>query len=172
MRVLRIELLATLHASSPSVKFETEDVRRQFYLEVDGLIPEITEVSRRRIVSLFPSDYSVFVRMTLQPEVDTAKILIWVDDPTIRWPAGLLARRAWKLSVPVLSHALTETFEQRIQGISLQIERSNARITSLAPMRIWSDPIVLILGIFSLTSIFWLYLIPLILARLTGAQAP
>jgi len=172
MRVLRIELRATLVANNPSVRFDTEGVHRQFYEEMAGLIPELTEVSRKRIASLFPSDYSVFVRMTLQPEADSANIRIWVDDPTIRWPAGLLARRAWKLSVPVLSHALSDTFEQRIQGISMQIERSNACITSLAPMRIWSDPVVLIFGIFGLTTVFWLYLLPMAIARLAGTPAP
>ena len=172
MRVLRIELRASLHANSPSIKFQDEEVRRRFYDEMDGLIPELTEISRRRIASYFPADYSVFVRIKFEPAADTANIVIWVDDPTIRWPAGLLARRAWKLSVPVLSHALSETFDQRIQGVAMRFERSSARITSLAPMRIWSDPIVLIIGVFGATTLFWLFLLPLLLARATGAVGP
>ena len=172
MRVLRIELRALLRANSPSVRFDDEDVQRQFHQELDGLIPELTELSRRRIASYFPADYSVFVRITHEPAGNTANILVWVDDPTIRWPAGLLARRAWKLSVPVLSHALSDTFEQRIDGVSLQFERSNARITSLAPMRFWSDPVVLIIGVFVLTTLLWLYGMPFLLTRITGAASP
>ena len=172
MRVLRIELRASLRANGPSVRFEDEDVRRQFYHEMDGLIPELTETSRKRIASYFPADYSVFVRITFEPATNTANILIWFDDPTIRWPAGLLARRAWKLSVPVLSHALSETFEQRIQGVAMHFERTNARIISLAPMRIWSDPIVLTIGVFGATTLFWLYGLPLVLTKIAGTAGP
>jgi len=166
MRILRIELRGQLRSTNPNVRLDSEEVRGQFYHEMDGLIPDLSELSRKRIASYFPADYSVYVRMTVQPDVDAVKILIWVDDPTISWPAGLLARRAWRLSVPVLSHALIETFEQRIQGVSMQIERSSARITSLAPMRFWSDPIVLTLSVFALTTILWLYLMPLLLPKL------
>jgi len=171
MRVLRIELRASLRATSPSVRLEDEDVQRQFHHELDGLIPELTETSRRRISSYFPTEYSVFVRIMHETAANTAKILVWVDDPTIRWPAGLLARRAWKLSVPVLSHALSDTFEQRIDGVYLKFERSNARIASLAPMRIWSDPVALIIAVFALTTLFWLYGLPLLLTKVLSTAA-
>lgn len=172
MRLLRIEMRAHLQPTNAHMKIETADLRERLHQELSALIPEISEQSRQRIASYFPGDYSVFVRMVPDPETNTVKVLIWVDDPTIRWPAGLLARRAWKLSVPVLAHAVSETFDQRFQGIAMQIDRTQARVSSFAPVRIWNDPLFLAAFSFVAASALWLYLVPITVERLVGVAGP
>jgi hypothetical protein len=168
VRILRIQLNGQLRPTHPGIKLENKDVRQQFCKEMDGLLTELTEAIRKRIASYFPEDYSVFVRFLMAPESDSAKVLVWVDDPTIRWPAGLLSRRAWKLSVPVLAHAVSEAFAERIQGIALDIDRSHSRVSSLAPMRFWSDPFVIGIGVTALVSAAWLYFVPIVATKIAS----
>jgi hypothetical protein len=168
MRILRIQLNGYLRPTHPGVKLENKDVRQQFHKEMDALLTELTEAIRKRIASYLPEDYSVFVRFLLAEEADSAKVLVWVDDPTIRWPAGLLSRRAWKLSVPVLSHAISESFAERIQGIALDIDRSDSRVSSFAPMRLWSDPVVIGLGVTALASAVWFCFLPIVLTKIAS----
>jgi hypothetical protein len=172
MRILRFELLGRLKATHPGIKLESQDVRQQFHREMEGLITELTEAMRKRIAAYLPADYSIFVRMVLPPTGEATIVMVWVDDPTIRWPAGLLSRRAWKLSVPVLSHAISETFAERIQGVALSIDRRDARVSSYAPMRIWSDPLFGIFAAGSLVTLFWLYVFPLIVTKVASVPIP
>jgi hypothetical protein len=166
MRILRIQLSGRLRPTHRGIKLENKDVRRQFHREMEALLPELTEAIRKRIASYFPEDYSVFVRFLMAEESDSAKVLVWLDDPTIRWPAGLLSRRAWKLSVPVLAHAIREAFAERIEGIALDFKRSASRVSSLAPMRIWSDPVMIGLGVTVLVSAVWFYFVPTVLTKI------
>jgi hypothetical protein len=172
MRILRIQLNGHLRPTHPGIKLENKDVRQQFRKEMDALLTELTEAIRKRIASYLPEDYSVFVRFLLAEDTASAKVLVWVDDPTIRWPAGLLSRRAWKLSVPVLSHAISESFAERIQGIALDVERSQARVSSFAPMRIWSDPLIIGLSAAALASALSFYFLPIVLTKIASVPFP
>lgn len=166
MRLLRIELTGHFQSSSPSVSLESEPVRAQLLREIEHLGPELAEGCRQRVASYFPSDYTVFVRMVPDIERAGARFLVWIDDPTIGWPAGLLARRAWKLSVPVLSHALADAFASRLNGVRLVVDRDRARIVSLAPRRLWSDPLVLFITAATCAVLTMTVVIPLIRDRL------
>ena len=84
------------------------------------------------------------------------------DWPNVRWPAALFARRAWALSIPILSHIIKEKFEERVQSVSMQIDDKKARITSFAPIRGGNDPVILTAGVLILSGGFW-YLVNWIL---------
>jgi hypothetical protein len=69
---------------------------------LDALKEELGESVRRRAVDYFPSGYTVFVRFFFWIDDNRAKVILWIDDPTVAWPSGLLARRAWRLSIPIV----------------------------------------------------------------------
>lgn len=165
MRMMRFEFTATVKSLSPGISLEPANVRRQFFQELQEIVPELTELCRRRIASYFPADYSVFVRIALAPDTGGIRFVIWIDDPTIRWPAGLLARRAWKLSVPVLAHAVSDAFAERLQGVQVIVDRQAARITALAPRRIWSDPVVMTVMAAAASAVAILYVLPPVVTR-------
>ena len=172
MRLLRIDLRGQLRPTDQSFNLDTEGVRPQLYHELETMLPDLTELTRRRIATYFPPEYTVFVRHSFDQKTDSGRLDIWVDDPTISWPAGLLARRAWKLSVPILAHVASETFAERIQGVALLIDRSKTRIASLAPARLWSDPIVVAVATFALTTLLWWLLWPRIDALWVPVPVP
>jgi len=155
MRILRIELPAWLKANNTQINLKSEAVREQLRREMEALKGELSEIIRERANAYFPSEYTVFVRMYFEAGTNRASTTVWVDDPNVRWPAALFARRAWALSIPILSHIIKETFEERVQSISLDINEKKARIDSFTPLRGWSDPIVLTVIILALSGGFW-----------------
>ncbi|GBF28270.1 hypothetical protein MnTg02_03334 [bacterium MnTg02] len=155
MRILRIDLPASLKSNNAQINLSSGAVREQFRREMDSLKDELSEIIRHRASAYFPSDYTVYVRISFLPETNGAKTIIWVDDPNVRWPAALFARRAWALSIPILSHIIKETFEERVQSVSMQIDDKKARITSFAPIRGWNDPVILTAGVLILSGFFW-----------------
>ncbi len=95
---------------------------------------------------------------------------LWIVDPTVRWPAGLLTRSAWKLFVPLLSHVVRDTTVERFQGVEVEMLEKDARVTVLAPTRSWRDPVILSLTVFALTTALWLYVVPFVQSHL-GVEA-
>jgi hypothetical protein len=121
MRLLKIELSATLSSSDPDISLTSDTLREQLHRELTALQNELAEEVRRRAISYFPSEYTVFVRFFFWFDDNKAKVILWVDDPTVRWLSGLFARRAWKLSVPIVAHIVKETFEARVKSIRIDI---------------------------------------------------
>ncbi|MGH6816140.1 MAG: hypothetical protein ACREC6_10570 [Hyphomicrobiaceae bacterium] len=158
MRILKIEMKATLQSNDPQISLGSDVLREQLFREMNGLRYELGERIRQRAAAYFPPEYSVFVRIAFARQESTATIHMWIEDPTIGWPAGLLARRAWKLSVPILAHVVKDTFQAGVQNVEMQITDGDASITAFAPTRGWLDPIVLTTLVVVASSIYWSYL--------------
>jgi hypothetical protein len=97
-------------------------------------------------------------------------VILWIDDPTVRWPSGLFARRAWKLSIPIVTHIVKETFEARVKSIRIDIDEKKARVASLAPVRGWNDPVILAVIVTLVSAGYWLVVHPWIWAWLARTQ--
>jgi hypothetical protein len=170
MRILKIELPATLTSSDPDVSLASDLLREQLHRELEALRIELAEDVRRRAASYFPPDYTIFVRFFFRVEDNRAAVILWIDDPTVRWPGGLFARRAWRLSVPIVAHIVKESFEERIKSIRMDIHEKKARVVSLAPLRGWLDPVILTVIVTLISAGYWLLVHPWIWAWLTGGK--
>ena len=168
MRIFKIELPAAFASIDPNVSLASDGLREQLYRELDAVKDELAEGVRRRAATYFPSDYTVFVRFLFPADDPRACVTIWVDDPTVRWPSGLFARRAWSLSIPIVTHIVKETFEARVRSVRIDIDSRRARVASLAPARGWLDPVILTVIVAVLSAGYWLIAHPWIWARLTG----
>jgi hypothetical protein len=170
MRILKIELPATLTSSDPDVSLASDLLREQLHRELEALRTELAEDVRRRAASYFPPNYTIFVRFFFWVEGNRAAVILWIDDPTVRWPGGLFARRAWRLSVPIVAHIVKESFEERIKSIRMDIHEERARVVSLAPLRGWLDPVILTVVVTLTSAVYWLLVHPWIWAWLTGGK--
>jgi hypothetical protein len=90
--------------------------------------------------------------------------------PTVRWLSGLFARRAWKISVPIVTHIVNETFEARVKSIRIDINEKKARIASLAPARGWLDPVILSVIVTLMSAGYWLVVHPWMWAWLSRSR--
>ena len=133
MRILKIELPATLTSTDPDVSLASDSLREQLRRELDALKDDLGEDVRRRVSTYFPSHFTIFVRFFFGENDNSAKVILWIDDPIVRWPSGLFARRAWRLSVPIATHIAKETFEARVKSIGITFNEKRARVVSLAP---------------------------------------
>ncbi len=171
MRVIKIELPAALTAADPNISLASDDIRAQLFKELKALDTELSETVRQKAKAYFPDSYSVFVRTLLSPDKVTTTSELWIVDPNIGWPAGLLTRRAWALFIPILAHVVREAMSSRFEGVNFEMKEEAAKITVLAPARAWHDPIVVALAVLAMTTLFWLYVYPLLtpsLGSVTG----
>jgi hypothetical protein len=158
MRVIRMELIAKLRSEDKSISLASDELRKILFQQLESMDLEITDVIRQRASSYLPANYSVFARTHLEPEGSVATTELWIVDPTIRWPFGLLTRSAWKLLAPLLAHVVRESFESRLQNVSLDVDPNNIKVMALTPTRTWRDPMLLSILMVILTSAYWLYL--------------
>jgi hypothetical protein len=158
MRILKIELPATIASVDPDVSLASDLLREQLRRELDALKEELGESVRQRAVAYFPSDYTVFVRFSFWVDGSRANVTVWIDDPTVRWPSGLFARRAWKLSIPIVSHIVAEVFQARAKSIRIDVDEKRARIVSFAALRGWQDPAILAVAVVLISTLYWLFL--------------
>ena len=161
MRIIKLDLPATFRSSDPEISLVSDEIRKQFFGELGRMDQELSEYVRMRAAGYLPPSYSVFVRTQLQPEKTGTLTQLWIVDPTVRWPAGLLTRSAWKLFVPILSLVVRDTVMERFQGVEVDMQEKEARVTVLAPTRSWRDPVILSVVVFLLTSLLWWFVIPL-----------
>ncbi len=171
MRVIKIELPSVLTAADPNISLASDDIRAQLFKELKALDTELSETVRQKAKAYFPESYSVFVRTLLSPDKVTTTSELWIVDPNIGWPAGLLTRRAWTLFIPILAHVVREAMSSRFEGVNFEMKEDQAKITVLAPARTWHDPVVVALAVLALTTAFWIYIHPLLtpsLATVTG----
>lgn len=168
MRIIKLDLPATYRSADPEISLVSDEIRKQLFKELERMDYEISEYIRQRASGYLPSNYSVFVRTQQRPEKTGAVTELWIVDPTVRWPAGLLTRSAWKLFVPLLSHVVRDTTLERFQGVEVEMQEKDARVTVLAPTRSWRDPVILSLAVFTLTTALWLYVVPFVQSHLGG----
>ncbi|HXF55762.1 MAG TPA: hypothetical protein VNK52_16735 [Hyphomicrobiaceae bacterium] len=168
MRVIKIELQALLSSADPSISLASDELRGQLFREIQAAYPEISERIRQRARSYFPDSYSVFVRTQGQPDRAAMVTDLWVVDPTIRWPAGLLARSAWRLFIPIMAHAVKESIAAQFDNLNVDVRERDARISVLVPTRSWRDPVLLSAAVVVLTSVYWLLLHPAIVRALSN----
>jgi hypothetical protein len=160
MRIFKIELPATIRSIDPDVSLASDGLREQLGRELDAVKQELTETVRARAVTYFPSDYTVFVRLSFSVDDHSAKVTLWIDDPTVRWPNGLFARRAWKLSVPIMTHIVKEIFDARLRSIRFDVNEKKARVTAYGPARGSTDPLVLTGLVALATTLYWFIVHP------------
>jgi hypothetical protein len=160
MRIFKIELPATLRSTDPDVSLASDGLREQLGRELDALRHELSETVRARAATYFPSDYTVFVRLTFSVEDNAARVVLWIDDPNVRWPNGLFARRAWRLSVPIMSHIVKEIFDARLRAIRFDVNERKARVAAFGPTRGWTDPVILTVVVALATTTYWFALHP------------
>ena len=160
MRILKFELPAALASIDPDISLASDVLREQLYRELDALKDKLAEEVRQRAIPYFPSDYSVFVRFLFSAGEDKARVILWIEDPTVRWPSGLLARRAWRLSIPIVTHLVKEVFEARVKSIRMDINERKVRVSSLAPVRGWLDPVLLTVVVTAINTVYWLLIHP------------
>ena len=89
MRILKIDLPATITSVDPDISLASDALREQLRRELDALKEELGESVRRRAADYFPPDYTVFVRFFFWIDDNRAKVILWIDDPTVAWPSGL-----------------------------------------------------------------------------------
>lgn len=172
MRVIKIELPAVLTAADPNISLASDDIRAQLFKELKALDSELSETVRAKAKAYFPESYSVFVRTLLSPDKIATTSELWIVDPNIGWPAGLLTRRAWSLFIPILAHVVREAMASRFEGVNFEMKEDAAKITVLAPARTWHDPVVVALGVLAVTTAFWLYIYPLLTPALGSVVGP
>jgi hypothetical protein len=160
MRVIKIDLPASMSPVDPELSLASGEIRDQLFRELAALDTEINEVVRQRARSYFPDAYSVFVRTLLLPDRVATSTELWIVDPTVRWPAGLLTRSAWRLFIPIFAHIVRDAMSSRMPGIKFNLRDQDGRITVLAPTRSYKDPVILVIATFLLTTLYWLVIQP------------
>jgi hypothetical protein len=171
MRVIKIDLPASMSPVDPEISLVSDEVREQLFRELAAVDSEMSETVRQRALSYFPEAYSVFVRTLLLPDRVGVSTELWIVDPTVRWPAGLLTRSAWRLFIPIFSHAVKDAMSSRMPGVKFHMKEKEAKVTVLAPTRSYKDPLVLVLFTFILTTLYWLVVHPHVSMLLPGPTA-
>jgi hypothetical protein len=172
MRVIKIELPASLSPVDPNISLASDEIRDQLFQEISSLDTEINEMVRQRARAYFPEAYSVFVRTLLAPDRVGTATELWIVDPTIRWPGGLLTRSAWRLFIPIFAHVVREAMSSRLSGVKFLMKAQDARISVLAPTRSYKDPVVVGVVVFLLTTIYWLLIHPYVALTLGSPGVP
>lgn len=157
MRILKIHVTGVLRSMQPAVDLGQEPVKAQLFRDLEALRYELGERIRAKAMSYLPPHYAIFVRVTFEPAGNKAIATFWIDDPTVSGVNGLLARRAWKLSTPILSHVVREAFQERLQTFALEVDDSKAKVESFAATRGWYSAPILVLMAIAATSAYWLF---------------
>lgn len=172
MRVIKIDLPASMSPVDPEISLVSDEVREQLFQELAAADSEMNETIRQRAISYFPEAYSVFVRTLLAPDRVATSTELWIVDPTIRWPAGLLTRSAWRLFIPIMAHVVKDAMSSRMPGVKFHMQEKDAKVTVFAPTRSYKDPVVLVVATFILTTLYWVLVHPNIATPFTGLGMP
>lgn len=172
MRIIRIELPAVLGSADPAISLASDEIRAQLFRELKALDSDLNEAVRQRAKSYFPESFSVFVRTILAPDRLGTTTELWIVDPNIGWPAGLLTRRAWTLFIPILAHVVRDAMSSRFQGVLFDMREDAARVAVFAPTRAWYDPVVVAVAAFLLATLLWLYVVPAFTPALGSLVTP
>lgn len=157
MRILKIELLGILQPKSEGLDLASEAVQAQLYRELDALRLDLADRMRARAAIYLPGDYSVFVRVDFERTGNKVHATFWIDDPAVSGVTGLLARRAWSLSVPILSHVFREAVQERLQTLTVAVQDNKPRISAFAPARAWYSPLAIAAAMALATTLYWVF---------------
>jgi len=171
MRVIKIDLPASMSPVDPELSLVSDEIRDQLFKELGEIDSDLNETVRQRARSYFPESYSVFVRTLLLPDRVGTSTELWIVDPNIRWPAGLLTRSAWRLFIPIFTHVVKDAMSSRMPGVKFHMKEQDAKVTVLAPTRTYKDPVILIAVTFILTTLYWVLVHPHVAMLLPGPTA-
>ncbi len=171
MRVIKIDLPASMSPVDPELSLVSDEIRDQLFKELAEIDSDLNETVRQRARSYFPESYSVFVRTLLLPDRVGTSTELWIVDPNIRWPAGLLTRSAWRLFIPIFTHVVKDAMSSRMPGVKFHMKEQDAKVTVLAPTRTYKDPVILIAVTFILTTLYWVLVHPHVAMLLPGPTA-
>ena len=157
MRILKIEVPGVLQPRAEGLNLNDEAVTGQLYRELDGLRLELAERIRAKAVTYLPATYTVFVRMAFERKGNKALATFWIDDPTVAGFSGVLARRAWKLSTPILAHVFREAVQERLQTIAVEVDEAKAAVSAFAPTRAWYSPLAITVYVMAVSALYWLF---------------
>jgi hypothetical protein len=160
MRVIKIDLPANLSPADPELSLASNEIRDQLFRELAEVDTELSEIVRQRARTYFPDAYSVFVRTILARDRVAISTQLWIVDPTIRWPSGLLTRSAWRLFVPIFAHVVKDAMSSRMPGVKFHMKEQDAKLTVLAPTRTYKDPVLVFVAAVILTSLYWIFVHP------------
>jgi len=155
----------------PELSLVSDEIRDQLFKELAEIDSDLNETVRQRARSYFPESYSVFVRTLLLPDRVGTSTELWIVDPNIRWPAGLLTRSAWRLFIPIFTHVVKDAMSSRMPGVKFHMKEQDAKVTVLAPTRTYKDPVILIAVTFILTTLYWVLVHPHVAMLLPGPTA-
>lgn len=158
MRILKLELPGSLHALGPDMKLDDPTVQSRLYPELERVSGELADRIRLKAKAYLPRDYTLFSRVAFDPDGHRVRVSMWIDDPTVTGFAGLLARRAWQLSVPIMAHIVREAAQERLQTLAIEIDEGKSQVYSFAPSRAWHNPFIVGVGVVVLVSLYWLVL--------------
>lgn len=139
MRIMKIRLSGVLRSTQPGIDLDQEPVRSQLFRDLEPLRYELGERIRVKAIGYLPANYAVFVRVTYEPAGRRIVATFWIDDPAISGMAGILARRAWTLSLPILAHVFRDAIQERLQTFVLEPEDAKAHVDSFAAARGWQS---------------------------------
>jgi hypothetical protein len=171
MRVIKIDLPASMSPVDPELSLVSDEIRDQLFKELAEIDSDLNETVRQRARSYFPESYSVFVRTLLLPDRVGTSTELWIVDPNIRWPAGLLTRSAWRLFIPIFTHVVKDAMSSRMPGVKFHMREQDAKVTVLAPTRTYKDPVILIAVTFILTTLYWVLVHPHVAMLFPGPTA-
>jgi len=171
MRVIKIDLPASMSPVDPELSLVSDEIRDQLFKELAEIDSDLNETVRQRARSYFPESYSVFVRTLLLPDRVGTSTELWIVDPNIRWPAGLLTRSAWRLFIPIFTHVVKDAMSSRMPGVKFHMKEQDAKVTVLAPTRTFKDPVILVAVTFILTTLYWVLVHPHIAMLFPGPTA-
>lgn len=172
MRVIKIDLPASMSPVDPEISLVSDEIRDQLFQELAAADSEMNETIRQRAISYFPEAYSVFVRTILAPDKVATSTQLWIVDPTVRWPAGLLTRSAWRLFVPIMAHVVKDAMSSRMPGVKFHMKEKEAKVTVFAPTRSYKDPVIVAIVTAVLTSLTWFLLQHYFATPFTGLGVP
>lgn len=162
MRILKIQISGVLRSLQATVDLTQEPVKQQLFRDLESLRYELGERIRAKAMNYLPPHYAIFARIGFDAASNKAIATFWIDDPSVRGFSGLLARRAWKLSTPILSHVVREAVQERLQTFTLDVDEGKTRVEAFAATRGWHSAMVLIPLAILATSAFWLFAQPVL----------
>ena len=133
----------------------------QLNQDIQSLIWTLAESIRQRAAAYFPVDYTLFIHVDLADDNGRTRVVFWIATPNLSWTAGLLARRSWRMLVPVLQHVILQVYQEHMDGYTVDLDSKLTRVAAFAPRRALTDPLILAAYGSLLVTGYWLYLHPL-----------
>ncbi|MBL8564306.1 MAG: hypothetical protein JNM89_01160 [Hyphomicrobiaceae bacterium] len=159
-RVLQIVLIAHVRPLNSQIASASELLQAVFQSDAAAIEWSIGETIRQRAAAYFPAEYTIFVRVDLLDRGDSARVVFWTATPRLSRSAAVFARRSWSLLLPIFEHVTLQGFQERLEGIRVEIIAKSNTVTSFAPRRLLTEPLVIIGAAGLLTTLYWLLVHP------------